>query len=278
VGEVDANIVIIGGGAAGFFCAANLLQTGRPGRTLLLEKSSKLLAKVKVSGGGRCNVTHACFNNKELSKFYPRGASFLKKAFEQFSTQDTVDWFGGRSVVLHTEKDNRMFPESNDSQTIINCLLGEAQKNNVDIELNAEVRSIQKAEEKFRVTLRDGREICCNKILISSGGNPKEENYEWIKKLGHTIEKPIPSLFTFNLPKHGITELMGISVPNACIKIGGSKYESRAPLLITHWGLSGPSVLKLSAFGAPLLYEKNILLQYTSTGFRILMKRGLETF
>jgi predicted Rossmann fold flavoprotein len=257
-------LIVIGGGAAGFFCAINAARMNPLLNVILMEKTGKLLSKVKVSGGGRCNVTHACFDIVEMSKKYPRGEKFVKKAFHQFFTTDTIQWFKERSVTLKEEKDGRMFPVTDSSQTIINCLLNEANQYGVEIIMNAEVKSIIPREGHFEIKFSDSRTLSSDYLCIASGGYPKSTMFEWLKELGHSIEDPVPSLFTFNLPagqegtpKHPITELMGVSVENARVKIKGSKLEQAGPLLITHWGLSGPAVLKLSAWGARELAIKN---------------------
>jgi predicted Rossmann fold flavoprotein len=254
---VKKKLVVIGGGAAGFFCAVNAARMNPALEVLLVEKSSKLLSKVKVSGGGRCNVTHACFDISEMSKKYPRGGNFVKKAFHQFFTTDTIQWFEERGVRLKTEKDGRMFPDTNSSQTIIDCLLKEVNRFGITILLNAEVKQLKKEGEQFVIALGDDRVVSASFVCIASGGYPKTTMFEWIKQCGHTIEEPVPSLFTFNMPKHPITQLMGVSVENAQVKIAGTKMEQQGPLLITHWGLSGPAVLKLSAWGARELQQKN---------------------
>jgi len=249
-------LIIIGGGAAGVFCAVNAARINPSLKVLVLEKSNKLLSKVKVSGGGRCNVTHACFDIPELLKKYPRGAQFLKKTFHKFFTADTIQWFEERGVQLHAEADGRMFPVTNDSQTIIDCLLKEANKYKVSFELNCDVKNIHKSEGGFRIQSSNGASWYADSICIACGGFPKSGMFEWLKVLGHQINEPVPSLFTFNIPKHPINELMGLSVTNAVVKIAGSKLQEQGPLLITHWGLSGPVVLRLSAWGARELANK----------------------
>jgi len=251
------DIIVIGGGAAGFFAAINTAQLNTNCSVTLLEKSSKLLSKVRVSGGGRCNVTHACFDNNLLIKHYPRGEKELRNVFSRFTTQDTINWFNQRGVELKTEEDGRMFPVSNNSETIVNCLLNEADKANVKIKLNVDIEEIKKKENKFRLLAKGGGEFICDKLIIATGGNSKQEAYNWLEKLGHTIIKPIPSLFTFNIPNNSITQLMGISVPQAKVKIATTKLETEGPLLITHWGLSGPAILKASAWGARILSDFN---------------------
>lgn len=254
-------MIVIGGGAAGFFCAINAARVDRSLRITIIEKSNKLLAKVKVSGGGRCNVTHACFDIGEMSKCYPRGQHFVKKAFHQFFTTDTIKWFEERGVKLKTEEDGRMFPVTDSSQTVIECLLREANKYEVEILMNREVKKINAQQSMFNVQGSNGEISDADFICIASGGYPKSSMFDWLKELGHTIEEPVPSLFTFNLPKHPITKLMGVSVEKAKVKISpmviGTKLEEEGPLLITHWGLSGPAVLRLSAWGARELGVKS---------------------
>lgn len=287
-------LVVIGGGAAGFFCAINAATLNPNLKVVIIEKSNQLLAKVKISGGGRCNTTHACFEIDELSKCYPRGERFLKKAFHWFNTNHTINWFKERGVELKTEADGRMFPTTNTSQTIIDCLLKEADKLGVEILMQTQVLSLEKKEDCWKLLLKKGDEnfhylerLCeigflpneaiYNKseiasgtnlsndtytlnskfVCLATGGYPKLSQFDWLKNLGHTIEKPVPSLFTFNMPKNSITELMGISVPKVLVKILDSKLQSQGPILITHWGLSGPAILKLSAWGARFLAEKN---------------------
>jgi len=254
---VSKQLIVIGGGAAGFFCAVNAARMDRSLKVTIIEKSNKLLSKVKVSGGGRCNVTHACFDIAEMSKRYPRGQHFVKKAFHQFFTTDTISWFEERGVKLKTEDDGRMFPITDSSQTIIECLLKEANKFGVEILMNKEVKSLSMINGEWTIKLSDSRLLTSDYVCIASGGYPKSSMFDWLKELGHTIEEPVPSLFTFNLPKHPITKLMGVSVEKAKIKIQNSKLEEEGPLLITHWGLSGPVVLRLSAWGARELKIKN---------------------
>ena len=254
---MSKQLVVIGGGAAGFFCAINAARMDPSLKVTIIEKSNKLLSKVKVSGGGRCNVTHACFDIVDRSKRYPRGQHFVKKAFHQFFTTDTINWYEERGVKLKTEGDGRMFPVTDSSQTIIDCLLREANRYRVEILMKSEVRSLKYEKGKFQIELSDSRHLTSDFICIASGGYPKSSMFDWLKELSHTIEEPVPSLFTFNLPNHPITKLMGVSVENSKIKIPNSRLEEQGPLLITHWGLSGPAVLRLSAWGARDLKIKN---------------------
>jgi predicted Rossmann fold flavoprotein len=253
----NKKLVVIGGGAAGFFCAINAAAFNPELEITIIEKTTKLLSKVKVSGGGRCNVTHSCFSIAEMIKNYPRGENFVKKAFHQFFTTDTINWFGKRGVQLKTEADGRMFPVTNSSQTIIDCLMKEINKYGIKILMNREVRKLQAASGKLQVILANDEKIVAEHICVASGGYAKASQFNWLKDLGHTIEEPVPSLFTFNIPADPIKELMGISVEKVLIKIVGTKFSQQGPLLITHWGLSGPAVLKLSAFAARELYKPN---------------------
>ena len=255
--SMSKKLVVIGGGAAGFFCAVNAARMNSALQVIILEKTNKLLSKVKVSGGGRCNVTHACFEIHELVKRYPRGQNFLKKAFHWFNTNDTVEWFKERGVLLKTEADGRMFPHTDNSQTIIDCLLREANKYHVEIQMNAAVEHIEKSGTGWNIKLNSNRQLQTDFLCIASGGYPKSSQFDWLLQSGHTIESPVPSLFTFNMPGNTVTQLMGVSVDRATVKIAGTKLTETAPLLITHWGMSGPAVLKLSAWGARELAEKN---------------------
>ena len=252
-------LVVIGGGAAGFFCAVNAARLNPELEVTIVEKSSKLLSKVSVSGGGRCNLTHACFSIADMIKKYPRGASFLKKAFHHFFTTDTINWFTERGVELKTEKDGRMFPVSNSSQTIIDCLMREVKKYGVGIMMNRVVTEVIRIEEEgvWLLQFANGHNMKADLVCIASGGFPKSVQFDWLKKIGHSIAEPLPSLFTFNMPGNAITALMGISVEQVQVKIIGSKLSDEGPLLITHWGMSGPAVLKLSAWGARELAAKN---------------------
>jgi predicted Rossmann fold flavoprotein len=250
-------LLVIGGGAAGFFCAVNAARINPGLKVIIVEKTNKILSKVKVSGGGRCNVTHACFEIEALVKKYPRGQNFLKKIFYQFNTTHTIQWFEERGVKLKTEADGRMFPATNSSQTIIDCLIQEANKYKIEFLYNTEIKSIKKIENEFELLTATPKILTANFLCIASGGYPKVSQFDWLQQIGHTIENPVPSLFTFNIPNHTITSLMGVSVADAMIKINGFKYVQQGSVLITHWGLSGPAVLKLSAFAAKDLAAVN---------------------
>ena len=245
-------VAVIGGGAAGFFAALSAAQHHPSAQVVLFEKTAKLLSKVKISGGGRCNVTHHCFSPSALSKHYPRGGKQLKKALGTFQASDTVAWFESRGVALKTESDGRMFPTTDSSQTIIDCLLHEADQRGVDIRLQSPVRELTPlAQGGF--TLNGER---FDRVVVATGGSPKREGLAWLEALGHTVSDPVPSLFTFNMPGSDITALMGVVVPNALVRIQGTKLAQQGPVLVTHWGMSGPAVLKLSAWGARELAER----------------------
>jgi predicted Rossmann fold flavoprotein len=249
------DLIVIGGGAAGFFGAINLAEQKPGSHILILEKSTKLLTKVKVSGGGRCNVTHQCISPAELSQHYPRGQKQLKSVFHRFQATDTVTWFKKHGVEIKTEADGRMFPTTNNSQTIIDCFLELAKKYNIEIKLSSEVERIEKAANNFIVFTKE--EYQTKNILVATGGYNKPENYEWLKNLGHEIINPIPSLFTFNNPEKQFAGLMGVAVQQAEVRIAGTKFSQQGAVLITHWGLSGPAVIKLSAWAAVYLHQNN---------------------
>ncbi|MGK0307623.1 MAG: putative Rossmann fold flavoprotein [Urechidicola sp.] len=268
-----SKIVIIGGGAAGFFAAITAAESNPENEVIILEKSKKVLHKVKISGGGRCNVTHASFIPNELVEFYPRGKKELLGPFHQFMTGDTMEWFEIRGVPLKIEEDNRIFPESNSSQTIIDCLTQSAENAGVKVWLEQNVQSVVKSNEKFEIKTNT-QTITADKLLIAAGSNPKI--WALAETLEHSIIPPVPSLFTFNINDKRIKEIPGISVPNATVKIVNTKLESSGPLLITHWGLSGPAVLKLSAFGARILadknYQYNVEVNWLSSSTEVVLK------
>jgi predicted Rossmann fold flavoprotein len=249
------DLVVVGGGAAGFFGAIQAAERRPDLRIIILEKTTKLLSKVRVSGGGRCNVTHACFNPFELADHYPRGSKQLKQLFKRFHAQQMVDWLEARGVELKAESDKRMFPRTNSSETIIACFLDQARRKDIKIELDREVIEVVKTSEFFEIKCR-GSEYRGHNVLIASGGNPKTSSYSWIQKIGHTLVPPIPSLFTFNDSEKDFVELMGVAVPNATVRIATTKFIQTGPVLITHWGLSGPAVIKLSAWAAQWLHEQ----------------------
>ncbi|MEZ4932438.1 MAG: NAD(P)/FAD-dependent oxidoreductase [Saprospiraceae bacterium] len=248
------NIIIIGGGAAGFFAAITCAETDPLAKVVILEKGNQVLQKVKVSGGGRCNVTHACFEPRELVKNYPRGSKALLGPFNQFAPGDTISWFYDRGVELKTEDDGRMFPTTDDSQTIIDCLMTTAIKAGVKVLTNHNVVSISKSKE-WEIETQKGDIFHAGKLMIAAGCSPRLWNL--LKEMGHQIVEPVPSLFTFNINDERIKGLPGLSVSLATVKIVGEKLEASGPLLITHWGMSGPAILKLSAWGARTFHERN---------------------
>jgi len=236
--------VVIGGGAAGIFAAIHC-------KALLLERSSHLLTKVRISGGGRCNVTTSTFDPKLLIQNYPRGGRELLGPFHHFGPQDTVRWFESRGVPLKTESDGRIFPQSNNSQTIIDCLMREA--SNLEIRLQQKIGAIRKVENHFEIEVND-EILCCDKLILATGSS--KQGYAWAESLGHTIQSPVPSLFTFNVPDSPLKELSGIAVPDCKVLLPGTKFVQEGPVLITHFGFSGPAIIKLSAWAARYLFEK----------------------
>ncbi len=257
-------IIIIGGGAAGFFCAANLDETRYT--VTILEQNSDVLQKVKISGGGRCNVSHACFDPKELVSFYPRGNKELLSVFHKFQPGDTMDWFDKRNVALKIEGDNRIFPESNSSQTIIDTLVNEVANKKFEVKTQSVVLGIKQQDGKYVVTTNTA-EYVADYVIYTTGSSPK--SLKLIKNLGHKIVEPVPSLFTFNIKNDTLKDLMGTSFPHAEVSIPSLKMEEFGPMLITHWGLSGPAILKISAWKARELaaqqYRFNIVVNFLGT-------------
>lgn len=248
-------MAVIGGGAAGFFAAIHAAQHHPDAEVVLYEKSDKVLAKVRISGGGRCNVTHDEREPRKLAKHYPRGEAFLRKAFKQFAVDDTIGWFATQGVQLKVEADGRMFPTTDDSGTIAQALIQNASKHGVRVMLRSPVSRLEAGGSGFVLHV-NGQAMRADKVIVTVGGHPKPEAYQWLAALGHRIEPPVPSLFTFNMPTDPIRDLMGV-VLQARVRIAGEDLESTGPVLITHWGLSGPAVLRLSAWGARLLHAKD---------------------
>jgi hypothetical protein len=244
---------IIGGGASGFFAAIQAAKNGA--EVFLFEKSNKVLSKVLISGGGRCNVTNGTSSPSEFLKGYPRGNKFMKKVFKSFNPKDTLSWFEGRGVPLKTEQDGRVFPVSDKSTSIANVLQKEAYSFGVKVLYQSGIQEVKQVDGKFFLKSADNI-WAVDRLIICTGGKPKKEGYTLVEQLGHSIQPPIPSLFTFNSPSSQIIELKGLSVPNGHIRFEGSQLQYSGPILITHWGISGPAVLKLSAFGAKWLHEK----------------------
>jgi len=274
-------IGIIGGGAAGFFSAITAKENYPQAEIVIFEKSLMLLSKVRVSGGGRCNLTNGCTSIDELCKAYPRGGRQLKKAFGVFNTIHTMDWFESRGVPLAIQEDNCVFPVSQDSLSIVNCLLNEAKRLGVEIKTGMGVQSLKRifdttigeSDEKTLENIGEKLELVFleeeyapelfDKVIVSTGGSPTSNGLDWLEEFGHKIEEPVPSLFTFNMPAEPITELMGVVVENVSVGIQGTKIKAKGPLLITHWGMSGPAILKLSSFGARICseYDYNFKIQ-----------------
>ena len=246
------DIIIIGGGAAGFFTAINLVEKKPKLKVAILERGKSVLEKVRISGGGRCNVTHACFVPNELVKFYPRGERELKGPFHQFCSGDTIEWFEKHGVELKIEEDGRMFPVSDSSQTIIDCFLNATQKLKIDVLTGHSVQELYQGENYWKISTNQDV-FSCQKVIMTTGSNPKI--WELLQSLGHSIVPPVPSLFTFNIKDVRIKDLMGVAT-NAAVKVKNSKLNATGPLLITHWGMSGPGILRLSAWGARELAEK----------------------
>ena len=251
--NTNFDIIIVGGGAAGFFTAINIAEKNPKLKIAILERGKEVLTKVRISGGGRCNVTHACFVPSELVKNYPRGERELRGPFNTFCSGDTIEWFEKRSVELKIEDDGRMFPVSNSSQTIIDCFVSETQKYGIQVLTNHSVQSIFKADDYWKVETNH-ENFACQKLILTTGSNPKI--WEMLQNMEHSITDAVPSLFTFNIKDKRIKDLMGLSA-FANVKVKNSKLEESGPLLITHWGMSGPGILKLSAWGAIELAAKN---------------------
>lgn len=245
-------ILVIGGGAAGFFAALSARRHHPAAQVVLVEKSDKLLAKVRISGGGRCNVTHHQLEPRKLAKSYPRGEAFLRAAFKRWSVRDTIAWFAAAGVELKVEADGRMFPSTDSSATIVDCLEDQAAAAGVEVRKQWPVERLERNEAAWVATGRAGT-IMAEKVIVANGGSPRLEGLAWLQALGQPIVAPVPSLFTFNLPNDPITGLMGVVAPAARVRIEGMALEATGPVLVTHWGLSGPAVLRVSAWGARVL-------------------------
>jgi predicted Rossmann fold flavoprotein len=256
--------IVVGGGAAGFFGAIAAAEANPHAQVTILEASRQLLAKVRISGGGRCNVTQACFEPSELVQNYPRGGKALLGAFTRFQAKDTISWFASHGVPLKTESDGRMFPITDSSETIVNCLLNTAKAAGVEVRTGIFVSSVKirnqdsKHSQIFQIILKSGEILECDRLLLATGSNPI--GYKIAQELGHTIEPPVPSLFTFNIADEQVLKLAGVSVNPVRLRLsipGKPPLEQTGPMLITHWGFSGPAVLKLSAWGARVLHSSN---------------------
>jgi predicted Rossmann fold flavoprotein len=254
------DLIVVGGGAAGFFAAITCAEEAGPGcRVLILEKTPHVLGKVKISGGGRCNVTHACFDPKTLTEYYPRGNKSLIGPFHRWGATDTVDWFSNRGVDLKTEADGRMFPVTDNSQTVIDCLTRSASAAGVTVKTSTGVQSVTATDtdgSRFRITTEKGDELCARAILLATGGTRLTAGARLAQSLGHELSPNVPSLFAFNITDPRISDLPGVSVANAHVSVDGTKLSANGPLLITHHGLSGPGILKLSAWGARELHDQ----------------------
>ncbi|MBK8563378.1 MAG: NAD(P)/FAD-dependent oxidoreductase [Saprospiraceae bacterium] len=254
---ISCDFLVIGGGAAGFFAAIRAAESKPGTKVVILEKGREVLQKVKVSGGGRCNVTHACFDAKELVKHYPRGSKALHGPFSRFQPGDTIGWFEQRGVRLKIEEDGRMFPVTDNSMTIVNCLLQAASKAGVEVRTGENVTHFapqQTEKAGWLIATQSGSQFQAKNLMVATGSSPRI--WELLRELGHAIVSPVPSLFTFNIKDKRIDGLMGLSVPSATVKVVGEKLVATGPLLVTHWGMSGPGILRLSAWGARILAEK----------------------
>ena len=244
------SIIIIGGGAAGFFGAITAAETFPTATITILEKNRTVLNKVRISGGGRCNVTHACFDNRQLLKQYPRGEKILRPLFNQFDATNTVEWFEDKGVPLKTEADGRMFPSTNTSETIVDCLLRTAQRLGVQVRTSCGVSTLEQKDGRWQLLLLSGETLSADRVLVATGGHPQRSAYGWLPDQAEDLIDPVPSLFTFNVPDSPFLSLAGVSVQDAKVYVVGTKQEQRGPLLLTHWGFSGPAILRLSAWAA----------------------------
>lgn len=271
----DLRVAIIGGGAAGFFGAVHVKKNFPHAQVTIFEKSNQVLKKVSISGGGRCNLTNGCTDPEELSHAYPRGGRELKKLFRIFGPAHTMEWFESKGVPLVIQEDNCVFPRSQDSSSITGTLIKEASRAGVNVVTGSTITGISKDPQNFFILEQDGSPLKVrqslekfNKVIVTTGGSPRKEGLAWLQKLGHKIEDPVPSLFTFNIPADPVTKLMGVVQEEVTLSIQGSRISSDGILLVTHWGMSGPAVLKLSSYGARLIHEKNntFVLQVNWTG------------
>ncbi len=252
-------VAIIGGGAAGFFSAITVKENYPEAEVTIFEKSNSILAKVKISGGGRCNLTNACSLNKEFVTAYPRGRKQLKNIFKVFNNKDTVKWFEERGVPLVVQKDNCVFPKSQNSQSIVDCFINKAKSLGVKVKTNHYLASASLNNNRLELKFKDKEEsaLFYDKVIVAIGGMPQRSKINWLEGLNHKISDPVPSLFTFNMPDESINTLMGIVVENTIVSIKGENIKQNGSVLFTHWGMSGPAILKLSSYGARILAEKN---------------------
>lgn len=254
-------IIVVGGGAAGFFAAITAAEASPGAEVMLLERGPQFLSKVRISGGGRCNVTHSLFDSREFARRYPRGEQALIGVFKRFQASDAVAWFESRGVQLKAEADGRMFPVTDSSETIVDCLMNAARAAGVSVRTNCGVDSVLRTEQGFGLVLSSGEKISCEKLMLATGGCRAAVAGQLAASLGHTIESPVPSLFTFHIAVPWLRELAGVSVELAELSVPGAELRERGPLLLTHWGLSGPVVLRLSAWGAREMHERDYKFQ-----------------
>lgn len=280
----SVHIIVIGGGAAGFFGAITAAETYPDARVTILEKTRTVLNKVRISGGGRCNVTHACFDNRQLAKHYPRGEKPLRTLLNQFDAAATVRWFENRGTALKTEADGRIFPATNTSETIVDCLLNTARQLGIDIRTSCGVSALTALPDQsgWQLTLLDGSTVLADRVLVATGGYPQLPSYDWLPGQAEPLLSPVPSLFTFNVPDSPLLPLAGVSVPDAGAYVVGTKLEQRGPLLLTHWGFSGPAVLRLSAWAARDLadvgYQFTLRVNWVPTLNNNVLRTELQTF
>jgi len=275
---IRADVIVVGGGAAGFFAAINIAELNPNLKVIILERGKEVLTKVKVSGGGRCNVTHAEFIPSELVRNYPRGEKEMLGPFHQFMTGDTIEWFEKRGIELKIEEDGRMFPISNSSQTIIDCFLNETKRLGIQVLKSHSVKTLSDQNDEWKITTNQG-DFIADKIVVATGSNPKI--WKLLEGLGHSIIKAVPSLFTFNIKDDRINDIPGVVAQDVYVKVIDTDLWSEGPLLITHWGLSAPSILKLSAFGALELakvdYKFKIEINFIQTNFEDCLETLKET-
>lgn len=267
------DVIIVGGGAAGFFTAINLAEQRPDLKIIILERGASVLQKVKVSGGGRCNVTHACFDPKELTQYYPRGTKELLGPFHQFCCGDTFEWFDKRGIELKIEDDGRVFPVTDSSQTIIDCFLSETNKYGIEVLKSQAVVRLTKEDDLWHVQTKTD-DFVGKQLVMAAGSSPKV--WDMLSTAGHTIINPVPSLFTFNIKDPRITDIPGVVAHNVIVKVQDSTLESFGPLLITHWGMSAPSILKLSAFGARELAERNYQFKIEVNFTQLTLDEGID--
>ncbi|GAB3881009.1 BaiN/RdsA family NAD(P)/FAD-dependent oxidoreductase [Spirosoma agri] len=279
---MSLTIAVIGGGAAGFFGAITAVETFPDATVTILEKTRTVLNKVRISGGGRCNVTHACFDHRQLVKHYPRGEKALRPLLTQFDAAATVRWFEQKGVQLKTEADGRMFPTTNTSDTIVDCLLTTARRLGITIRTSCGVSTVQPTETGWQLDLLTGETLYADRVLVATGGYPQRPSYDWLPEQTEELVAPVPSLFTFNVPDSYLLPLAGVSVPDAGVSVTGTKQQQRGPLLVTHWGFSGPAALRLSAWAARDLaavdYRFTLRINWVPTLSENDLRTTLQTF